>query len=335
MLETLVTGGAGFVGCNLVAALCQRGDRVRVFDNLSRPGVERNLEWLLEQYDSASFVQGDIRSLDDVTEAFEGVGDVFHLAAQVAVTASLEDPITDFAVNAQGTLHVLEAARHCATVRSLVFTSTNKVYGALEDLPTRCTDEGYQFADGRQGISEERPLDFYSPYGCSKGAADQYVRDYARIYNVPSVVLRMSCVYGPHQWGTEDQGWVAHMIAAALREEDITVYGDGCQVRDLLYVADLVRVMLLAADRIEEVRGRALNVGGGPGNAVSVKGLLARLRDLGLLKRQPLSADWRPGDQRVYISDVSAAGNALGWRPKIGVDEGLRLTIEWIRENAL
>ncbi len=335
MLETLVTGGAGFVGCNLVAALCERGDRVRVFDNLSRPGVERNLEWLLDQYDSVSCVRGDIRSPDDVTEAFEGVGDVFHLAAQVAVTTSVQDPITDFAINAQGTLHVLEAARQCATLRSLVFASTNKVYGALEDVPTRQTDEGYHFADGRRGISEERQLDFYSPYGCSKGAADQYVRDYARTYNMPSVVLRMSCVYGVHQWGTEDQGWVAHMIAAALRGEDITIYGDGYQVRDLLYIADLVRVMLLAAERVEEVRGRAFNIGGGPENIVSVNGLLAKLRALGLLKREPLSADWRPGDQRVYVSDISAVGKALDWRPEIGVDEGLRLTIEWIRANAL
>jgi CDP-paratose 2-epimerase len=331
----LITGGAGFIGTNLADAVARRGRSVIVYDSLSRAGVERNLAWLRRQHgDLIQAEIADIRDRTQLREAVHRVGQVFHFAAQVAVTTSLADPAEDFAVNAGGTLNLLEAIRECPNPPPLVFTSTNKVYGGLEDLKfsaeaTRYVPEG----EGRDGIGEHRPLDFHSPYGCSKGAADQYVLDYGRSFGLPTAVLRMSCIYGPHQCGTEDQGWVAHFLIRALQGQPITIYGDGKQVRDILYVDDLVDALLLAQAKMTTVRGRAFNIGGGSGNTVSLLELLELIEDL--LGRAPKvsSSSWRTGDQRFYVSDHSAFSRATGWIPRVGTVDGIARLHRWLAEN--
>ena len=331
----LVTGGAGFIGCNLAHALLQDGQQVRIFDNLSRQGTERNLVWLQEQHpDGLEFVRGDVRDFAAVQEAVQDADVIYHLAAQVAVTTSVTDPRTDFEVNALGTLNVLEAARLAGHQSIVVFTSTNKVYGAMEDVAVVENETCYELRDYPNGIPESRPLDFLSPYGCSKGAADQYVRDYARIYGLPTVVLRMSCIYGTRQFGNEDQGWVAHFVIASALGRPITIYGDGKQVRDILWVDDLVRALRLAVERIDITAGQVYNIGGGPGNTISVWAefgpLLAEL--LGHLV--PVTyGDWRPGDQPVYVSDTSKAKEELGWQPAVDRERGVEQLYNWVMEN--
>ncbi len=324
----LVTGGAGFVGCNLAARLLASGRTVTVLDDLSRPGVAANLAWLESSHPRGlRVVRGDVRDARVVREALEGVAQVFHFAAQVAVTTSLSDPLRDLDVNARGTLTVLEEARRAPRPPGVLFTSTNKVYGALADIALARDGQRYVPALGEiaaRGIAEERPLDFHSPYGCSKGAADQYVLDYARTFGLRTVVFRMSCIYGPRQLGTEDQGWVAHFVLRALRGEPITIYGDGFQVRDLLYVGDLVDAFLAAEERIDVLAGRAFNVGGGPRNAASLLEVVDRIEELTGRRPALEYADWRPGDQRYYCSDVSAFAVAADWTPRTGVAEGLR-----------
>src|SRR4029450_5839093 len=270
----LITGGAGFIGTNVAHRLLAAGQEVLIFDNLSRPGVEQNLQRLCMQHGNRVRVcVADIRKASAIRKAVQQASQVFHLAAQVAVTTSVLDPQEDFEINALGTLHLLEALRQLTQPPPLVFTSTNKVYGNLQDEMLCTHGTRYVPTDHAlrvTGINEECPLAFYSPYGCSKGAADQYVLDYARIYGLPAVVFRMSCVYGPHQRGTEDQGWVAHFLLRALAGEPLTVYGDGAQVRDVLHVTDLVDAMLLAQDEIDDLSGSAFNVGGGPANTLSL-----------------------------------------------------------------
>jgi CDP-paratose 2-epimerase len=332
--RVLVTGGAGFVGTNLAARLLASGRRVTVFDNLSRPGVEQNLRWLSQAHGERLAVEvGDVRRPEALVSAMRGVSQVYHFAAQVAVTTSLDRPLVDFDTNARGTLNVLEAARAQPAPPSIVFTSTNKVYGACDDvdlveLPTRYAPRDAGVSEA--GIDEARRLDFHSPYGCSKGAADQYVLDYARSYRLRSVVLRMSCIYGPHQFGNEDQGWIAHFLIRAIEGRPLTVYGDGKQVRDVLFVEDLVDAMLAVQASAEELAGRAFNVGGGPAHTVSLLELLELVRELhGRLP--PLSfGDWRAGDQRHYVSDVRRLGRALGWRPTTPVREGTRALYRWL-----
>ena len=351
---TLITGGAGFVGCNLADRLLRDGRRVVVFDNLSRPGVERNLAWLRATHgERVGFIAGDVRDRAAVaravrtplgTAAGAPVADVFHFAAQVAVTTSLADPVDDFEINARGTLNVLEAVRAAGaatgTTIPVLFTSTNKVYGELADV-AESTGEGgarrYTPADAAiaaSGIGETRPLDFHSPYGCSKGTADQYVCDYARSFGIPAVVFRMSCIYGPRQFGTEDQGWVAHFLIRALRREPITLYGDGLQVRDVLFVGDLVEAFLLARANVERLSGRAFNIGGGPGNTTSLLELVERLGTLA--GRPPAVAfeGWRTGDQRWYVSDVRAFGEATGWAPRTSLEAGLARLHAWLGSAA-
>src|SRR5918993_521932 len=278
----LITGGAGFIGTNVAHRLLTQGHRVLVFDNLARPGVEQNLRWLRDTHgDQVDVEIADVRDADALHQAVSGAARVFHFAAQVAVTTSLTDPVEDFEVNARGTLNLLEALRGQPAPPPMVFTSTNKVYGALDDVGLRRRNQRYEPTDPslrRTGISENRPLDFHSPYGCSKGSADQYVLDYARTYGLPAIVFRMSCIYGPHQFGTEDQGWVAHFLIRAMNREPITIYGDGKQVRDILFVEDLVDAFVLAAKNIGVCSGRAFNIGGGAANTVSLLELLAMLR---------------------------------------------------------
>ncbi|HYC00069.1 MAG TPA: NAD-dependent epimerase/dehydratase family protein [Candidatus Limnocylindrales bacterium] len=331
----LVMGGAGFIGTNLCARLLEDGREVMVFDNLSRPGVEQNLEWLEESYgDRVHVIVEDVRDGHAVRRAVQRASMIFHLAAQVAVTTSLVDPIEDFSINAAGTLNVLEACRRRTSPPPLLFTSTNKVYGCLEDLPLRLAGSRYEPLDARlreHGVGEERPLDFHSPYGCSKGVADQYVLDFARCYALPAVVLRMSCIYGPHQCGNEDQGWVAHFARQVIEERPITLYGDGFQVRDALYVEDLVEAMLLAMGRIRRVAGRAFNIGGGPGNAVSPHDVLERLAGLhGTLPRVQYGP-WRQGDQKYYVSDTRRFQDETGWRPRVDVGRGIAELYRWLQ----
>lgn len=337
-MTVLVTGGAGFIGSNVAHRLLERGERVRVFDNLSRPGVEKNAAWLGESHPGRlEIVVGDVRDRGAVREAVRGVDHVFHLAAQVAVTTSVVDPRLDFDVNAVGTLNVLEAVRAEKRPPSILFTSTNKVYGALDDVRLRMGRSRYEPEDDQlraRGISEARALSFHSPYGCSKGAADQYVLDYARIYALPAVVFRMSCIYGPRQFGTEDQGWVAHFLISALRGRPITIYGDGKQVRDVLYVDDLLDAFELAEARIRELKGQAFNIGGGPAFAVSLAEMLQRIAALTgrapRLERGPP----RPGDQLWYVSDIHKFAAATGWRPKVQPADGLERLLRWLETGA-
>jgi CDP-paratose 2-epimerase len=338
-MRTLITGGAGFVGTNLAARLLREGREVLVLDSLARPGVEENLRWLRDTFGPALSVEvGDVRDPVLVSKAVARANAVFHFAAQVAVTTSLLHPLDDFEVNARGTLNVLEAIRRRPSPPPLVFTSTNKVYGALCDLAVRRSARRYEPRDerARTGVGEDRPLDFHSPYGCSKGAADQYVRDYARTYGLPTTVFRMSCIYGPHQFGTEDQGWVAHFLIQAIQGRPITVYGDGHQVRDILFVDDLVEAFLLALQRMETATGQAFNIGGGPANAVSLLELLDLIGELAGRRPRVILDDWRPGDQKYYVSDTTRFEQATGWRPSTSVRSGLEQLAEWLgRERVL
>jgi len=330
----LVTGGAGFIGCNLADRLAAEGREVIVFDALLRQGVERNLAWLKSRHGARIVhVSGDTRDARAVEEAAREAEAIFHLAAQVAVTTSLVDPIEDFEVNVQGALNVLEAARRRKTRTPVIFASTNKVYGDLGDVALELAGEAYRPRDPElraRGVSEARPLDFHTPYGCSKGAADQYVLDYARSFDLPTCVLRMSCIYGPHQMGTEDQGWVAHFLIRALDGQPISIYGDGRQVRDILNVADTVDAYMAALRRIEAVRGRAYNLGGGPANAVSLVQLIGHIEELVGRKIELGFAEWRAGDQRYYVSDPSAARRDLGLGEPIGWRTGVAELAQWL-----
>ena len=334
---TLITGGAGFVGTNLAKRLLEEGKRVLVFDSLSRDGVEQNLQWLHETYPGQLEIYvGDIRDLQTVRYVMQRAEAVYHFAAQVAVTTSLDFPINDFEINARGIINVLEAIREQENPPPLVFTSTNKVYGSLEGLEFVSNGSRYYPADKavkEHGISEARPLDFHSPYGCSKGAADQYVIDYARTYNLPMTVFRMSCIYGPHQYGNEDQGWVAHFAIRAIEGEPVNIYGDGKQVRDILFVEDLVDAFLLANKHIDRISGQAFNIGGGSENTVS---LLELLKTIGRYRGEeiPLKfGEWRPGDQHYYVSDTRKFRKATGWYPKHNVQEGMARLYQWLCEN--
>jgi CDP-paratose 2-epimerase len=330
----LITGGAGFIGTNLADALARRGRNVIVYDNLSRPGVERNLAWLRRQHGERIQAEiADIRDRTQLREAVRRAGQVFHFAAQVAVTTSLVDPASDFAINAGGTMNLLEAIRGCPAPPPLVFTSTNKVYGDLDDVELVPEGDRYVPADETirgSGISERRPIDFHSPYGCSKGAADQYVLDYARTFGIPAVVFRMSCIYGPHQFGTEDQGWVAHFLIRAMDRRPITIYGDGLQVRDVLFVDDLVDAFVLAQESMETIAGEAFNIGGGPARTTS---LVELVEIINALEERPIALEydaWREADQRYYVSDTGKFHEATGWAPKMSVAGGVRALHTWL-----
>ncbi len=321
--RVLITGGAGFVGSNLAAHLLrQTGAHVTVLDSLARPGVAANLAWLesLAAPGRLLTVRGDVQDRKLVNEAAQGATEIYHLAAQVAVTTSIADPLADCCTNVLGTLNVLEAAR-AARMRPLVlFTSTNKVYGSLEHTAVRRVGDAYRFADeGCCGVAETQPLDFHSPYGCSKGAADQYVHDYARIYGVPTVVFRMSCIAGPRQLGTEDQGWIAHFLYSVLRGEPVTIYGDGCQVRDVLHVHDLVAAIETVAAR-RECAGKVYNVGGGIARAISVRQAIREIARRTGIAAEVRTAEQRPGDQQMYVSDTRKLLRDTGWKPTRSLD---------------
>jgi CDP-paratose 2-epimerase len=314
--RALITGGAGFLGVNAATHLIKEGWEVTLLDNLSRPGTERNLRWILTRYPNrTAFIKEDVRNADAMARHVKGHDAVLHLAAQVAVTTSLVDPNTDFDINARGTLNMLEAVRLHNHDAPLIFASTNKVYGKLEENNGPC--------------KETQPLDFHSPYGCSKGAADQYVRDYARCFDMNTVVLRQSCIYGAHQYGTEDQGWVAHFVHSILNDRPLTIYGDGTQVRDLLDARDLCALYSRAIDMIAITRGEVYNVGGGPENQRNLLEVIDQIGELADKKPQFSHSDWREGDQKYYVSDVTKAKRDLGWNPEIDFDRGLRELISW------
>jgi CDP-paratose 2-epimerase len=335
-VTAVITGGAGFIGTNLAARLLGQGRDVLIVDSLARPGVEQNLQWLRKRFGRRLNVEiGDVRDRAVLRRAIPRADAVFHFAAQVAVTTSLVDPLDDFEVNTRATLVLLEAIRARSHPPPLVFTSTNKVYGALTDLRMRRSTRRYEPVDRHAAgaIGEERGLDFHSPYGCSKGAADQYVLDYARTYGLSTTVFRMSCIYGPHQFGTEDQGWVAHFLIQALSERPITIYGDGRQVRDILFVGDLVDAFLLALERMSGALGQVYNIGGGPANAVSLLELLDLIAELTGRPPEVHYEAWRPGDQKYYVSDTSRFERATGWHPAVGVREGLEQLAGWLRRD--
>ncbi|VWX55016.1 SDR family NAD(P)-dependent oxidoreductase [Novosphingobium sp. 9U] len=330
----LVTGGAGFIGSNLADRLASEGHRVRIYDALMRPGVDRNLEWLIERHgDKIEPVLADVREPEKLAAAVEGVDAAFHFAAQVAVTTSMVDPASDLAININGTFNLLEAARAQPKPVPVIFASTNKVYGDLVQFGSHLTAQGHYPEDAelaKQGVSEAQPLDFHTPYGVSKGAADQYVLDYARSYDLPTAVVRMSCVYGERQMGTEDQGWVAHFLIQALQGNPITLYGDGHQVRDVLYVGDAVEAYLAAWRQIDKVKGQVFNLGGGPANAVSLRNLLDTMAETLGCRLDVRSSDWRPGDQRWFVADTRKIDATLGLPEKLGWRSGVARLAEWL-----
>ena len=338
-MRIVITGGAGFIGCNLAARLLARGHHVTILDNLSRPRTPHNMSWLYSQAATApgqlQFVQADVRDPAAVVAAVAAAEAIYHLASQVAVTTSVQDPRTDFEINALGTFNVLEAARSSPQRPAVLYASTNKVYGGMDDLPIVEGATRYSYSDLPLGVPETQPLDFHSPYGCSKGAGDQYVRDYYRIYGLPTVVFRQSAIYGPRQFGVEDQGWAAHFVIAAQTGRPISVFGDGKQVRDMLFVDDLIDLYELALARIDRTAGQVYNVGGGAANTLSIwrefQPLLSRLAGRPIEAAQ--HGDWRPGDQPVCILDIRKAEAELGWRPQVHLEDGMGRLWNWVSEN--
>jgi CDP-paratose 2-epimerase len=334
-MKVLITGGAGFIGVNCAVYFSQRGEEVILFDNFSRIGTQENAAWLMKQY-PCRLIRGDIRNADDIERTFrrEGPFDlILHMAGQVAVTTSVSNPREDFEVNAWGTFNLLEAVRLLNPRAVFIYASTNKVYGGMEDLKIREIAGRYAYLDQPGGIAETHPLDFHSPYGCSKGTADQYCRDYHRIYGLRTVVMRQSCIYGYHQFGIEDQGWVAWFCIAALLNRPITIYGDGKQVRDVLFVDDLVSLYDRAYRNIERTAGKIYNVGGGPEHTLSLHELLGQLEILKGERIPVRYGDWRPGEQKVYISNIRRTETELGWRPQTSANEGVARLYDWVGRN--
>jgi CDP-paratose 2-epimerase len=335
-MHYLITGGAGFIGSNYVHRLLKRGEQVTVFDNLSRRGAEVNLKWLRDEFgsDAFRFVHGDVRNAALLTTLAIDVDIIVHLASQVAVTTSVERPREDIEINTLGTFNVLEAARFSPSRPLVIYASTNKVYGSMEGLIIEETDTRYVYRDYPHGIPETFPVDFHSPYGCSKGAGDQYVRDYARIYDLPTVVFRQSCIYGPRQFGIEDQGWVAWFIIAATLGRPMTIYGNGKQVRDVLYVEDLLDAYDAAAKQVNRISGQIYNVGGGPENQMSIWKEFGPLLEELIEEQIPVTwSNWRPGDQRIFVADIRKAQRDLGWQPRVGVREGVGELYSWVLDH--
>jgi CDP-paratose 2-epimerase len=332
-MNVLITGGAGFIGCNWASKLIKMGHKVTILDNLSRKGSELNLEWLRNQGE-LNFIHSDIRNAEAVNKVVKSQDAVYHLAGQVAVTTSVENPREDFEVNAWGTFNILEAARLSGSNPIFVYASTNKVYGGMEDIEVGEESSRYRYIHLPEGISETQPLDFHSPYGCSKGTGDQYVRDYARIYGLRTVVFRQSCIYGIRQFGVEDQGWLAHFVIATAKKRTISIYGDGKQVRDLLWIDDLLNAYEIALTQPDKIAGKIFNLGGGPDFALSIwMELKPRLEALAGHEIKTEFKSWRPGDQKVYISDIRKAVKELNWKPVVSPEEGIRKLWNWVNAN--
>jgi CDP-paratose 2-epimerase len=337
-MRVLITGGAGFIGIQTADRLLNMGEEVILLDNLSRRGGRQNLAWLKERHGEVPFEEADVRDYSGTTaivERYQPLDVVFHFAAQVAVTSSVQNPKEDFDINALGTLNVLESIRQSGADPIFIYSSTNKVYGGMEDVEVVEDETRYRYASLPYGIPETAPLDFHSPYGCSKGSADQYTRDYHRIYRMRTLVFRNSCIYGPRQFGIEDQGWVAWFIIAWLQQQSLTIYGDGKQVRDLLYIDDLIDGMLGAIEHIDQTQGQIYNMGGGPDYSLSIwKECGPILEELAGEPIPVTAGDWRPGDQMVYISDIRKAAQDFDWRPTVAPQEGIAKLFTWASENA-
>ncbi len=334
MKKLLITGGAGFIGSNLSHHFLRKGWNVTIYDNLKRKGTKANLEWIKEGHPNVRFILGDIKDAKSVQNAVVGHDVIFHLAGQVAVTSSVLDPRSDFEANALGTLNVLEGARVAGHKPFIIYTSTNKVYGGMENIGVTAKSSRYMYKDYPDGISEKMNLDFHSPYGCSKGVGDQYVRDYYRIYGIPTVVLRQTCIYGPRQFGVEDQGWIAWFIIALSLGKEITICGDGKQVRDVLYIDDLVQLFEQVYLKRDITKGKIYNVGGGIHNTLSVWTEFGPLLEkLFKMKISPNYQPWRPGDQKVYVSDIRLVEKEIGWKPKVSVPEGVEKLFTWVTQN--
>lgn len=332
----LVTGGAGFIGSNYVHRLLQRNEQVTIFDNLSRAGAPRNVDWLKREFgdDRVRLIVGDVRNAGQIAEAAKEADVIVHLAGQVAVTTSVVNPRDDFEANALGTFNVLEAARASARNPVFLYASTNKVYGGMDDVALKEEATRWLYADLVHGCAETQPLDFHSPYGVSKGTGDQYVRDYSRIYGLRSVVFRQSCIYGPRQFGVEDQGWLAWMMIAAVTGRKITIYGDGKQVRDVLHVHDLLNAYDAAIEKIDVAQGQIYNMGGGARNVLAIWAEFGPILERLLGEKIEVARDdWRPGDQKVFYADFRKAQRELGWEPKIDLEEGLEMLFEWVKAN--
>jgi CDP-paratose 2-epimerase len=333
--QYLITGGAGFIGINVADYYLARGKRITILDNFSRVGSRLNATQLSRKYpEKLTIVEGNLLDrrlnlLDLVNQAEI----VFHFAAQVAVTTSVTDPVSDFETNAAGTFYLLDVVRHSSSRPIFIYSSTNKVYGKMEDLPIRTSGRRYDYVNLPQGVSETRPLDFYSPYGCSKGAGDQYTLDFARIYGIKTVCFRQSCIYGPHQFGIEDQGWLAWFAIRALCHKPVTIYGNGMQVRDVLYISDLIEAYEKAICLIDQTAGKAYNIGGGPKNTLSLLELIEMLQTLLGYPVIYSFADWRPGDQAIYVSDICKAKNDFGWEPMIGIKQGVSELVCWLQQD--
>ncbi len=334
--KVLITGGAGFIGSNYARRLILNGEDVTIFDNLSRVGADDNLKWIEQETERGSFqlIKADVRDFESLQKAVADQDVIVHLAGQVAVTTSVEDPKTDFEINAGGTFNVLEAARQYGRQPIVLYASTNKVYGGLEDLEIVEEDTRYSIAKYPEGIDENRGLDFHSPYGCSKGCGDQYMHDYARIYEIPTIVFRQSCIYGTRQFGIEDQGWVAWFIIAIILGKTLNIFGDGKQVRDLLFVDDLMDAYDIAIEMKENSGGEVYNVGGGLENSISIWYEFSKiLQEIHGKEIATEMHDWRPGDQKVYISDITKIKQQLGWAPRINVKRGIQTLYNWVFEN--
>jgi len=334
-MRILITGGAGFIGVNCASYFAKKAHHVVIFDNLSRVGSEKNLRWIKNEC-PVEFIKGDLRKFEELVDVMTQKGPfdlILHLAAQVTVTTSVTDPREDFEINALGTFNLLESVRQHSPEAALIYASTNKVYGEMVDLNIIERDGRYVYQDLPEGVDERRNLDFHSPYGCSKGAADQYCRDYCRIYGLKTIVLRQSCIYGYRQFGVEDQGWVAWFCIAAVLGKQITIYGDGKQVRDVLFIDDLVRAFELAYENLDHTAGKVFNIGGGPKNTLSLHELISYLEKL-KGKEIPLAYDdWRPGDQKVFVGNVSLAEIEFGWKPIVNPSHGVKKLYNWVIEN--
>ena len=334
--NVLIFGGAGFIGSNWAHWLLRNTDaNIHIFDNLSRRGVHYNLESLREACGKSGRLQvtiADVRDPAAVERAVAPATEIYQFAAQVAVTTSLSDPRHDYEVNLGGTFNILEAARQAGNYPFLLFTSTNKVYGELGMHPLVAEKTRYRF-EHISGVAENQPLDFHSPYGCSKGAADQYVHDYARMFGIPAVVFRMSCIAGPRQFGNEDQGWVAHFLYSAIQQIPLVIYGDGRQVRDVLCVDDLVCAFDAVRTNISITRGQIYNVGGGIENTTSLLELMSEIEKLTGSPVEYVLDGRRPGDQLVYVTDYAKLHRDTGWKPKLNLPQTLARIEGWWKEN--
>ena len=337
-MKLLINGGCGFLGSNLASYAIEQGYDVTIFDNMSRLGSDRNREWL-RSLGPFTFIHGDTRNKNDVEEVIKkGQFDaIYHLAGQVTMTKSIADPYKDFETNAVGTVNVLDSIRKYSPQTAIIFSSTNKVYGDLEQYTYEETETRYVCKEFPNGFDESVPLDFRSPYGCSKGCADQYMLDFARVYGIRSIVFRHSSMYGSRQFATYDQGWVGWFVAKAIEKyqnpdcEPFTISGNGKQVRDLLQAQDMIRLYFRALDHVNDICGQAYNIGGTMAQSLSLLELFAMLEEILGIKMEYIQLPPRQSDQKVFVADIAKIRDKIGWEPKVSALEGVTKMVDWVR----